>query len=72
MPGQKAAAESSRDAYADALSAQGLAAITTEIMEAPEFYFAEEYHQQYLAKNPGGYCNLGGVGIACPAVPEKA
>ncbi len=71
-PDQKAAAESSRDAYAAALSAQGLGAITTEIMDAPEFYFAEEYHQQYLAKNPGGDCNLGGVGIACPAVPQKA
>jgi peptide-methionine (S)-S-oxide reductase len=68
---QKTAAEASRDAYQNALELKGLGKITTEIMDAPEFYFAEEYHQQYLAKNPDGYCNLGGVGIACP-VPKKA
>ena len=64
---QKAAAAASRDAYQAALSAAGRGAITTEIMDAPTFYYAEDYHQQYLAKNPGGYCNLGGVGVACPA-----
>jgi len=66
-PGQQAAAEASRDAYQKALSQAGRGAVTTEILEAPEFYYAEDYHQQYLAKNPGGYCGLGGTGIACPA-----
>ncbi len=70
-PQQKLQAEASRDAYGQALAQKGKGAITTEILEAPTFYFAEEYHQQYLAKNPEGYCNLGGVGIACP-VPTKA
>jgi len=63
---QQRAAEASRDAYQKALSAGGFAAITTEILPAPEFFFAEEYHQQYLAKNPNGYCGLGGTGVACP------
>ncbi len=63
---QKQAAEASRDAYAKELRERGLGSITTEILDAPQFYYAEEYHQQYLAKNPGGYCNLGGVGVACP------
>jgi peptide-methionine (S)-S-oxide reductase len=63
---QRKAAESSRDAYEKALSAAGHDAITTEIREAPEFYYAEDYHQQYLAKNPGGYCGIGGTGVACP------
>ena len=64
---QRMAAESSRRAYERALSAAGHgAAITTEILPAPEFYFAEDYHQQYLAKNPGGYCGLGGTGVSCP------
>jgi len=63
---QRAAAESSRVAYQRALHAAGHGAITTEILPAPEFYFAEEYHQQYLAKNPNGYCGLGGTGVACP------
>lgn len=63
---QRAAAEASRDLYAKRLAEQGYGAITTEIVEAPEFYFAEDYHQQYLAKNPGGYCGLGGTGVACP------
>ena len=62
----KAIAESSREAYQAALSARGLGAITTEVLDAPEFYFAEEYHQQYLAKNPMGYCGLGGTGVSCP------
>jgi peptide-methionine (S)-S-oxide reductase len=63
---QRDAAESSRDAYQARLKAAGLGAITTEILEAPEFYYAEDYHQQYLAKNPGGYCGLGGTGVSCP------
>ncbi|MCC7199837.1 MAG: peptide-methionine (S)-S-oxide reductase MsrA [Gammaproteobacteria bacterium] len=61
---QRALAEASRDAYQCALSAAGHGAITTEILAAGEFYFAEDYHQQYLAKNPGGYCGLGGCGVA--------
>jgi peptide-methionine (S)-S-oxide reductase len=64
--GQKALAEASREAYAKALAAAGHGAVTTEIRKAPEFYYAEEYHQQYLAKNPEGYCGLGGTGVACP------
>jgi peptide-methionine (S)-S-oxide reductase len=63
---QRQEAEASRIAYQAALDAAGLGAITTEIREAPPFYYAEAYHQQYLAKNPGGYCGLGGTGIACP------
>jgi peptide-methionine (S)-S-oxide reductase len=60
-------AEASRDAYARALRAAGHGAITTEIRLAPPFYFAEDYHQQYLSKNPAGYCGIGGTGVACPA-----
>jgi peptide-methionine (S)-S-oxide reductase len=63
---QRRAAEASRDAYQQALRARGHGEITTEIVTAPEFYYAEDYHQQYLAKNPGGYCGLGGTGVACP------
>jgi peptide-methionine (S)-S-oxide reductase len=63
---QRAAAERSRDAYQRALASRGLGEITTEIVRAPEFYYAEAYHQQYLAKNPGGYCGLGGTGVSCP------
>jgi peptide-methionine (S)-S-oxide reductase len=63
---QRAAAESSRAAYQHALSASRFGTITTEILPAPEFYYAEGYHQQYLAKNPGGYCGLGGTGVSCP------
>jgi peptide-methionine (S)-S-oxide reductase len=63
---QRRAAEASRDAYQKALTAAGLGPITTEILPAPEFYFAEDYHQQYLAKNPGGYCGIGGTGVSCP------
>ena len=59
-------AEAARDAYQKELSASGYSAITTEILKAPEFYYAEDYHQQYLAKNPGGYCGLGGTGVTCP------
>ncbi len=64
-PGHLAAVEASRDAYQDQLRASGYGPITTETRDAPEFYFAEDYHQQYLAKNPGGYCGLGGTGVAC-------
>lgn len=63
---QLAAAEASRAAYQQALAARGLGTITTEILPAPTFYYAEAYHQQYLAKNPGGYCGLGGTGVSCP------
>ena len=59
------AAESSRAAYQDRLTAAGYGRITTEIADAPPFYYAEDYHQQYLAKNPGGYCGIGGTGVAC-------
>jgi peptide-methionine (S)-S-oxide reductase len=63
---QRRAAESSRAAFQQELTRAGYAEITTEILPAPEFYYAEEYHQQYLAKNPGGYCGLGGTGVSCP------
>ena len=65
-PEQKAAAEASRPVFQERLSAAGYGAITTEIVEAPAFYPAEDYHQQYLAKNPGGYCGVGGTGVTCP------
>ena len=63
---QRAAAEASRDAYAPKLKQAGYGAVTTEIVDAPPFYYAEDYHQQYLAKNPGGYCGVGGTGVSCP------
>ena len=63
---QRAAAEASRASYQDRLTAAGYGRITTEIREAPEFYYAEDYHQQYLSKNPEGYCGLGGTGVSCP------
>lgn len=63
---QKKLALASRDAYEQALNKAGYGQITTEILDAPEFYYAESYHQQYLAKNPGGYCGLGGTNVACP------
>jgi peptide-methionine (S)-S-oxide reductase len=63
---QRRAADASKAAYQKALAAKGLPAITTEIAPAGEFYFAEDYHQQYLAKNPAGYCGLGGTGVSCP------
>jgi peptide-methionine (S)-S-oxide reductase len=65
-PVQKAAAEKAIAAYGERLRAAGYGAITTELREAPPFYYAESYHQQYLAKNPGGYCGLGGTGVSCP------
>lgn len=63
---QRAAATASKQSYAAALAAAGHGAITTEILDAPDFYFAEDYHQQYLAKVPHGYCGLGGTGVTCP------
>jgi peptide-methionine (S)-S-oxide reductase len=63
---QHAAAEASRDAYQATLTQAGYGEITTEIVEAGPFYYAEDYHQQYLAKNPNGYCGLGGTGVSCP------
>jgi peptide-methionine (S)-S-oxide reductase len=66
---ERQAAESSRDRYQQMLSAAGSGAITTEIVMAPEFYYAEDYHQQYLAKHPAGYCGLGGTGVGCPIGP---
>ena len=63
---QKVAAEASKASFGAALRDRGFPEITTEIVDAPEFYFAEDYHQQYLAKNPSGYCGLGGTGVACP------
>jgi peptide-methionine (S)-S-oxide reductase len=65
-PEQRRLAEISRTAFQDALGREGYGRITTEIEDAPEFYFAEDYHQQYLDKNPDGYCGLGGTGVACP------
>ncbi len=63
---ERRAAEESKHDYQEALGKAGYGAITTDIVEAPEFYFAEDYHQQYLARNPNGYCGLGGTGVACP------
>ena len=63
---QRAAVERSRAAFQDALRARGYGDITTEVAEAGPFYYAEDYHQQYLAKNPNGYCGLGGTGVSCP------
>lgn len=65
---QKKAAQASLNAYQKVIAEVGYESITTEILDAPEFYYAEEYHQQYLAKNPGGYCGLGGTGVLCPSI----
>jgi peptide-methionine (S)-S-oxide reductase len=70
-PAQRKDAEASRERYQRALSASGRGAITAEIRDAPEFFYAEDYHQQYLAKNPNGYCGLGGTGVVCP-IPATA
>jgi len=67
---QRSAAEASRDRFAVRLAASGFGAVTTEILDAPEFYYAEDYHQQYLHKNPAGYCGLGGTGVTCPVGVE--
>ncbi len=64
-PAQAEAAEASREEYNERLAAAGYSSITTEIIDAPEFYYAEAYHQQYLDKNPAGYCSIGGTGVAC-------
>lgn len=69
---QRKTAEASRDAYQAALKKAGRGKITTEILAASDFYYAEEYHQQYLAKNPNGYCGLGGTGVSCPVGLEVA
>jgi peptide-methionine (S)-S-oxide reductase len=69
---QQSQAENSKVAYERALREKGLPAVTTEIIAAPEFYFAEDYHQQYLAKNPGGYCGLGGTGVCYPGAGTEA
>jgi peptide-methionine (S)-S-oxide reductase len=72
-PEQRRRAEASRDMFQKRLSAARYGAITTEILDAPPFYYAEDYHQQYLAKNPGGYCGLGGTGVTCPVgVPAQS
>ena len=63
---QRQAAEASRDMYQERLGDAGYGEITTEIVDAPEFFYAEDYHQQYLAKNPNGYCGIGGTGVSCP------
>ena len=65
-PAQKAAADQAKTAYEQKLRAAGFGAITTDIDDAPEFFYAEDYHQQYLAKNPNGYCGIGGTGVSCP------
>jgi peptide-methionine (S)-S-oxide reductase len=65
-PAQQQAALASKKMYEAELNKKGFRAVTTEVIEAPEFYFAEDYHQQYLAKNPHGYCGLGGTGVSCP------
>jgi peptide-methionine (S)-S-oxide reductase len=69
---QHRAAEASREAYQPMLKAAGYGVITTEIAPAPDFYYAEDYHQQYLAKNPNGYCGMGGTGVSCPVGVAKA
>ncbi len=71
-PEQRRLAEASREAYQRALARAGYGRITTEILDAPAFYYAEDYHQQYLAKNPFGYCGLGGTGVACPVGPTES
>jgi peptide-methionine (S)-S-oxide reductase len=69
---QRRAAEATREMFQKELDRSGYGRITTEILPAPEFYYAEDYHQQYLAKNPGGYCGLGGTGVSCPVGVAKA
>ncbi|MDV7141674.1 peptide-methionine (S)-S-oxide reductase MsrA [Tropicimonas sp. TH_r6] len=68
---QRQTALATRDRYQAALATSGRGAVTTEIADAQEFYFAEAYHQQYLAKNPSGYCGIGGTGVSCPAMPGR-
>jgi peptide-methionine (S)-S-oxide reductase len=71
-PEQKAAAEASKNAYQQKLQEAGYGKITTEIVDAPPFYYAEDYHQQYLDKNPDGYCGIGGTGVSCPVGVARA
>ena len=71
-PEQRAAASESKAMYAEKLKNAGYGEITTEILDAPPYFFAEAYHQQYLAKNPGGYCGLGGTGVSCPVSPTAS
>jgi peptide-methionine (S)-S-oxide reductase len=71
-PAQQRVALRTRDAFQAQLARAGYGAITTEILDAPPFYYAEDYHQQYLAKNPGGYCGLGGTGVSCPLGVDTA
>ena len=71
-PEQKKLAEESKAMYQDVLKGAGYGGITTEILDAPPFYYAEDYHQQYLAKNPGGYCGLGGTNVSCPALTVES
>ncbi|MDB4944369.1 MAG: Peptide methionine sulfoxide reductase MsrA [Labilithrix sp.] len=71
-PAQKAAAEASRATYQLELDKSGFGKITTEVIDAPPFYYAEDYHQQYLAKNPDGYCGIGGTGVSCPVGIARA
>ncbi|HAQ23395.1 MAG TPA: peptide-methionine (S)-S-oxide reductase [Acidimicrobiaceae bacterium] len=66
LASQRAAAEATRDAYAARLAEAGWGEVTTEVVDRPEFFYAEEHHQQYLAKNPMGYCGIGGTGVSCP------
>jgi len=66
---QRAVAEATRDAFAVELAAAGYGPVATEIVDRPDFFYAEEYHQQYLARNPMGYCGLGGTGVSCPVSP---
>ena len=68
---QREAAERARETYAAALRAAGRGEVTTEVLDAPEFYYAEDYHQQYLAKNPGGYCGIGGTGVPFPSAEGR-
>ena len=70
-PVQRDLAEATKAAYSSALVAAGRGQVTTEVLHTPPFYYAEDYHQQYLAKNPNGYCGLGGTGVACPAGPAE-
>lgn len=69
--GQRQQAEAMKTLYSEALAAAGRGPVTTEIVDAPAFYYAEDYHQQYLAKNPAGYCGIGGTGVACPLPPRQ-
>jgi len=68
---QKNLAETSRNSFGKVLLKAGFGPVTTEVLDAPEFYYAEDYHQQYLAKNPTGYCGLGGTNVTCPSIAAE-